>query len=79
MDDYNNSTTAGTNIDQWGYWAGNGQQWSFSSVGSGYFNVTNRLSGMVLDVQAKSTADNAQIIQYTSNGGSNQKWSMSAQ
>jgi arabinan endo-1,5-alpha-L-arabinosidase len=48
-------------------------------VGSGYFNVTNRLSGMVLDVQAKSTADNAQIIQYTSNGGSNQKWSMSAQ
>jgi arabinan endo-1,5-alpha-L-arabinosidase len=34
---------------------------------------------MVLDVQGKSTADNAQIIQYPSNGGSNQKWAMGAQ
>jgi arabinan endo-1,5-alpha-L-arabinosidase len=79
MDDYNNSTTAGTNIAQWGYWAGNGQQWSFTSAGSGYFTVKNLLSGMVLDVQGKSTADNAQIIQYPSNGGSNQKWAMGAQ
>jgi len=30
-------------------------------------------------VQGKSTADNAQIIQYPSNGGSNQKWAMGAQ
>jgi arabinan endo-1,5-alpha-L-arabinosidase len=63
---------------QWSYWAGNGQQYSFVNAGSGYYNVKVLLSGMVLDVQNKSTADNAQIIQYTSNGGTNQMWSLSA-
>ena len=31
---------------------------------------------MVLDVSGKSTAENAQIVQYTLNNGSNQQWSM---
>jgi arabinan endo-1,5-alpha-L-arabinosidase len=76
LDDFDNSTTAGTNIAQWGYWAGPGQQWRFTSPAAGYYTVWNQLSGMVLDVQGKSTADGAQIIQYPSNGGSNQQWSL---
>jgi arabinan endo-1,5-alpha-L-arabinosidase len=76
LDDYNNSTTAGTNIAQWGYWAGQGQQWRFASPAAGYYTVSNQLSGMVLDVQSKSLADGAQIIQYPSNGGPNQQWSL---
>jgi hypothetical protein len=31
---------------------------------------------MVLDVKAKSTADYAQIIQYTLNNAANQQWSL---
>jgi arabinan endo-1,5-alpha-L-arabinosidase len=75
LDDYNNSTTAGTNIAQWSYWAGNGQHWSFASPAAGYYTVKNLLSGMVLDVANKSTLENAQIIQYTLNNGTNQQWS----
>jgi arabinan endo-1,5-alpha-L-arabinosidase len=76
LDDYGNSTTAGTNIAQWGYWAGQGQQWRFASPAAGYYTVANQLSGMVLDVQNKSTAEDAQIIQWPSNGGTNQQWSL---
>ena len=35
------------------------QQWSFVSVGSGYYNVINRNSGKCLDVNGVSTADGA--------------------
>src|SRR5690606_27146277 len=36
--------------------------------------VTNRSSGKVIDVISASTADNAEIKQWTWNGGGNQKW-----
>ena len=48
----------------------------FASPAAGYYTVANQLSGMVLDVRNKSTADGAQIIQYPSNGGTNQQWSL---
>jgi hypothetical protein len=35
----------------------------------------NRNSGKLLDVSDDSTADGANIIQWTGNGGINQKWS----
>jgi arabinan endo-1,5-alpha-L-arabinosidase len=76
LDDYNNSTTAGTNIAQWAYWAGAGQKWQFASPAAGYYTVKNGLSNMVLDVAGKSLADNAQIIQYTLNNGTNQQWAL---
>ena len=76
LDDYNNSTTAGTNMAQWDYWAGNGQKYYFASPSSGYYTVANRLSNMVLDVYQSSLADNAQIIQYTVNNHNNQQWQL---
>ncbi|MFP5394427.1 MAG: RICIN domain-containing protein, partial [Gammaproteobacteria bacterium] len=76
LDDYNNSTTAGTNIAQWDWWVTAGQRWSFASPAAGYVTVANERSGMVLDVASKSTAENAQIIQYTVNNASNQQWSL---
>ncbi len=36
--------------------------------GSGYIGIVNRNSGKNLDVQSDSTANNAGIVQYTSNG-----------
>jgi arabinan endo-1,5-alpha-L-arabinosidase len=76
LDNYGNSTTAGTNIAQWDHWNGAGQRWRFASPASGYYTISNELSGMVLDVLNKSTADNAQIIQWTLNNGSNQQWAL---
>jgi endoglucanase len=38
------------------------------------YRITNRNSGKVMDVIGQSTADSAEIKQWTWNGGSNQKW-----
>ncbi|WP_405717980.1 family 43 glycosylhydrolase [Streptomyces sp. NBC_01537] len=38
------------------------------------YTITNRNSGKCLDVSGSSTADGADVIQYTCNGGANQKW-----
>ena len=76
IDNYGNSTTAGTNIAQWDYWAGAGQQWRFASPAAGYVTVANQLSGMVLDVKGRSLLENAQVIQYPLNNATNQQWSL---
>ena len=77
LDDYNNSTTAGTHIAQWSYWGGLGQQWRFASPASGYQTITNRYSNLTLDVLNLSTAENAQIIQWNLTNANNQQWSLS--
>ena len=41
---------------------------------STYYRVTARHSGKVMDVVSSSTANNAEIKQWTWNGGANQKW-----
>jgi arabinan endo-1,5-alpha-L-arabinosidase len=74
LDNYGNSTTAGTSIALWDYWAGAGQRWRFATPADGYHTVANQLSGMVLDVKARSLDENAQIIQYPVNNASNQQW-----
>ncbi|GIF98223.1 RICIN domain-containing protein [Catellatospora citrea] len=39
-----------------------------------YYRVTNVNSGKVMDVIGQSTADSAEVKQYTWNSGANQKW-----
>jgi hypothetical protein len=39
-----------------------------------YYRVTARHSGKVMDVVGQSTADNAEVKQFSWNGGNNQKW-----
>jgi hypothetical protein len=43
---------------------------------SGRYRINNRNSGKVMDVPGFSTANNAQIKQYTWNGGNNQQWTI---
>ncbi|MFH9005068.1 family 43 glycosylhydrolase [Streptomyces afghaniensis] len=38
------------------------------------YTVTNRNSGKCLGVAGSSTADGANVVQYTCNGGTNQRW-----
>jgi len=40
-----------------------------------HYRVTNRNSGKVMDVTGASTANSAEVKQWTWNGGNNQKWS----
>ena len=39
-----------------------------------YYKLVNRNSGKLADVNGGSTSDGANVIQWPSNGGSNQKW-----
>ncbi|MEN0083210.1 MAG: RICIN domain-containing protein [Leifsonia sp.] len=41
-----------------------------------YVTLTNQGSSMLADVYQASTADGANVVQWTSNGGSNQQWQL---
>jgi hypothetical protein len=45
-----------------------------TGVSPTYYRVTNRNSGKVMDVVGNSTANSAEVKQYSWNGGGNQKW-----
>ncbi len=50
------------------------QQWSFTDVASGAVRLTARHSGTSLDVYGRGTADGTAVIQWASNGGTNQQF-----
>ena len=71
------STAGGALLHQWDYIAGNtSHQWDLVDAGNGYYAVRNVRSGLVLDVRDWSTADNADVLQWTSTGGANQQWQL---
>lgn len=45
-------------------------------LGNGVYQITARHSGKALDVASSSTADGANVQQYTYSGGNNQKWTI---
>ncbi len=70
----NNSTTGGAQIWAWQYNNDPSQQWDLVDMGNGWYNIRNVRSGLVLDIQNFSMADNGMLQQYTATGGSNQKF-----
>lgn len=79
----NHSTTAGTQLDQWTCSSATNQQWALDSVGSytsssdASYELTSLNSGLVADVSGGSTAQGAQVIQWGTNGQTNQTWNLS--
>lgn len=45
---------------------------------NGYYKIINRRSGKALDVAGRSTADNANVLQWDYCGANNQLWSIEA-
>jgi len=68
----NGSTNDGANLNIWTYLATNYQQWKFEDAGEGYYRIVARHSGKCVDVSGVSTADGADIIQWSCHGGTNQ-------
>ncbi|HEY8934071.1 MAG TPA: RICIN domain-containing protein, partial [Cyclobacteriaceae bacterium] len=62
------STADGANVIQY-TWnsASTNQQWSFVSVGNGYYQIKARHSGKCMGVAGSSTADDVNIQQFTCN------------
>jgi hypothetical protein len=76
------SASAGTRLDIWGGNSGANQQWVLQATGSytsstnASYVLVNLASGLVADVVSASTADGAEVEQWTATGGSNQTWSL---
>lgn len=47
-----------------------------TGIGSGYYELVNRNSNLLLDVNGASTSTGAKVIQWNGNGGANQQWSL---
>ncbi|HWG26757.1 RICIN domain-containing protein [Actinospica sp.] len=77
------STAEGTRLDQWTCNGGTNQQWALDAVGSytsssdKSYELTNLNSGQVVDVTGSSTTAGAAVDQWPTNGGANQKWTLS--
>lgn len=79
------STADGASIIQYPWYGGIAQRWNIERVGqpvttlSGNYRLVNINSGKVLDVAGASTADGADVIQYTWTGASAQIWNLQHQ
>lgn len=48
----------------------------WQDAGSTYYNISNKHSGMLLDVSGASKTAGTKVIQWTNNGGANQDWTL---
>lgn len=84
LDDPTGSTAQGAQLDQRTCDGGAGQQWALDAVGDYTsasdtdYLLVNLGSGWVADVSGGSTAGGAAVVQWITNGGANQTWSVSA-
>ena len=70
------STASGTGIVQWSFGSSGDDQWLPQSNSDGSFTFVNLHSGLVLGDPGSSGSNGTQMDQETSNGGSNQKWTL---
>lgn len=64
------------NIRLWSWLNNDCQKWELLDRGGGYYSIRSRASGKCLDISGNSSADGANLIQYTCNSGSyNQQFS----
>lgn len=75
------STSDGAQIIQWPYHGGANQQWRFTPVGAGRYELVNltpvnRASGLLADVNGASTVQGAAVVGWAANGGADQQWQL---
>ncbi|WP_424005373.1 glycoside hydrolase family 2 TIM barrel-domain containing protein (plasmid) [Haloarcula salina] len=76
MDVADSSTSDGGNVQQYGYWGGENQQWKAVQNGDGTYRFENGNSGKVLSVDGGSTSEGASLVQWTWNGNDEQRWTV---
>lgn len=78
LDDSGASTTSGTAIVQSPANSSTEQEWSVVSVGNGYFNLVNRLSGLTLDTSGGTGALAGFVVQEAASSAQTQQWQIVA-
>jgi len=72
------STTNGSQLQQWTYNNQGNQHWTLTSIGGNTYTITGVQSGRVLDVPGSSTANGTVLDIWDSNNGVNQMWNITA-
>ncbi len=74
------ASSGGSNGDNVAIWkvnlSANHHRWYFEDVGNGYFKLQNKNSGKFLDVSGISTAQGANVHQWQSTNGDNQRFKL---
>ena len=70
------STANGAGIIQWSFGSSGDDQWLPQLNSDGSYTFFNLHSGKVLEDPGSSGSNGTQMDQYSSNGGSNQKWTL---
>ena len=73
---YSNPAVKGTNLFQYSTTPDDNRLWKVEAVGEGYYKLTNKYSGKVLDVESGSLQDGANVLQWNYKGGDNQHWKL---
>ena len=60
----NASLSGGANVEQRSDNGGYHQHWELLDAGDGYYNIRNRNSNQMLDVNGAGTGDGANVIQW---------------
>jgi hypothetical protein len=74
LDNPGDSTTWGTDLDQWVYGGGANDNWTFTQNSDGTYTIINEGSGLALDDPDASTAMGSKVDEYNPNGTAAQKW-----
>ena len=74
LDVFNNGKNPGTNVELYGYGGGSNQQWIINETEDGYFNIISRCNYLAMDVANASTKNETNVLMYTKNNQSNQKF-----
>jgi Ricin-type beta-trefoil lectin domain-like len=59
-------------------WSPNISAGTWADMGNAYYTMTNANSGLLLDDANNSTTPGNAMVQWSSNGGSNQQWELTA-
>ena len=70
------STSSGALVHLWSNGGWSSQEWQPVAESSGRYHLVNHYSGLCLDVPSASTADSAQLDQYTCNGTAAQSFAL---
>ncbi|UYZ63623.1 RICIN domain-containing protein [Hymenobacter weizhouensis] len=75
---YSDLTTNGVQVFQFGNSTSDNRLWKVEATSDGYFKLTNKTSGKVLDVYGgpSATGDGAPVKSWAYLGGSNQQWKL---
>ncbi len=80
LDVTNNSTTSGTQIQQWDVTNGGGsnQRWKFADAGGGNYNIIVKSTQMCLAPSATGTVNGEKVQQRTCTSGNEFKWTVTS-